>query len=280
MCAGFITGAGFVLVSGGALGGLWGSSKAEVLGLVVLAIGCLFGLIYLPWLVYVVLRHHKLVLRRLRARDPSVFEESRLAHVVEELAMAAGIATPALAVIDERAPNGFVVGSKHGPEIVVTTGLLEILEREELQAAVGHLIGRAIGGDLRYESLLAGNLAALGLAMESAFTALAALPCYGIANLQTRWISEERVILADHVGVTLSRDPRALAVALEKIYRDPNETSDLPEELALLSFVDPRYPTTMTGPPELRVRPWSGDKGTWLHPPLAERVERLHSLYA
>ena len=87
-------------------------------------------------------------------------------------------------------------------------------------------------------------------------------------------------MLADRVGVTLVRDPRALMNALEKIYRDPNETSGLPEEMAMLSFVDPQYPATMAGPPELRARPWSDDHGSPLHPPLAERVERLHLLCA
>jgi len=276
---GWIVGAGFMVFYGGVLGGTAALDQGIAIR-VVLVIGCLFGLAYLPWLTYVVLRRHQLVLVRVHARDPHKAEDTRLSHVLSEVALAANIRRPLAAVLDESAPNGFVVDSDAGPRIILTTGLLDLLRRDELEAVVGHLVARAIGGDLRYESVLAGNLAALSTILEWGFTAPVVLPCYGIATLQARRISRDRVELADQVAVALTRDPQALVCALEEIYRDPNETSGLPKRLAMLTFVDPQYPATMMGPPKLRARPWSDDKGTAFHPPLAERVERLRSLYA
>jgi heat shock protein HtpX len=284
VCVGFIIGLGLAWLLGAALGQIvelvWGMSRTHLEALITLATGGVFALVYLPWLVYIMLRRHAIVLRQLRARDPNSAEESRLADILDEVAVAADIRPPGLGVIDDRAPNGFVVGSTDAPQIVVTTGLLALLERDELEAVVGHLVGRAVGGDLRYASLLAGNVAALGYVMQSPTLLPAALLCYLPATLETRLISRSRVFLADHVGVMLVRDPQALAAALEKIYRDPSETSGLPEDMAMLAFVDPHYPMTMTGPHDMRVRPWSDDKGSPLHPSLPERVERLHALLA
>ena len=284
VAVGFLIGVGLAWILGGILGEVfslvWGVSRLRVEAFIVLLTGGVFFLCYLPWLVYIAVRRHGIVLRQLRARDPSAFEESKLADVLDEIAVAAGILTPMLGVIDDRAPNGFVVGSTARPQIVVTTGLLQIMERDELEAVVGHLVGRAVGGDLRYASLLAGNVAALGYVMQTPILIPAALLCYFPATLETRLVSRQRVLLADRVGVTLVRDPQALVDALEKIYKDPNEGSSLPEDLAMLSFVDPRYPTTMTGPPDLRVRPWTDDHGSPLHPPIHKRVEQLHGLYA
>ena len=282
MFAGFIVAFVVALVVGFALGELssliWGVSRVRMEAIVFATVGGLFCLFYLPWLAYIALRRQRFVLRQLRARTLTAAEEARSINVVAEAAIAAGVPPPGLSVIDDRAPNGFVVGSRTAPEIVITTGLLEILERDELAAVVGHLVGRTVGGDLRYASLLAGNVAALGYLMQSPALAPAALLCYLPATFETRLISKQRVLLADRVGVTLVRDPVALAAALEKIYHDPNETSGLPADMAMLAFVDPRYPTTMTGPPGLRQRPWSDAKGTALHPPLKVRVDRLREL--
>ncbi len=281
---GLIAGLAAALFLGTCLGELfsvvWGVSKGRFEAVIVLGIVGVFCLFYLPWLAYIALRRHDIVLRQLRARDPNAAEETRLADVLDEVAVAAGIRTPSLGVIDDRAPNGFVVGATDAPGVVVTTGLLEILKRDELEAVVGHLVARAIGGDLRYASLLAGNVTALGYVMQTPVLLPAALLCYFPATLETRLVSKERVMLADHVGVTLVRDPQALIAALEKIYRDPHEASGLPEQLAMLAFVDPQYPLTMIGPAGLRARPWSDDKGSPLHPPLPVRVERLRTLCA
>jgi heat shock protein HtpX len=259
---------------------LWNVSRLRVEVIIVaIAVG-ICCVIYLPWLAWCVLRPERLVLRQLRARDPSSAEEARLSDILEEMAVAAGIRLPMLGVIDDRAPNGFILGSPRVPQIVVTTGLLEILERDELEAVVGHLVARAIGGDLRFASVLAGNVAALGYAMQTPALVPAVLLCYYPAIFWSRRVSRGRVQLADHVGVTLMRDPQALIDALEKIYKDPSEISSLPEDMAMLAFVDPHYPATMTGPAQLRVRPWSDDKGSPLHPPIKQRVERLAPLAA
>lgn len=284
VCVGFLVGLVFALVLGAFFGEIfslvWGLSRIRVEALIVLVIGGVFFVVYLPWLVYIALRRNTILLRQLGARDANDAEESRLTNVLEEVSVAAGIRPLPLQVIDDRAPNGFVVGSTSAPQIVVTTGLLQIMERDELEAVVGHLVGRAVGGDLRYASLLAGNVTALAYLMQSSpVLALPALLCYFAATLVTRLVSKERVLLADHVGVLLVRDPEALVHALEKIYRDPNEASGLPRDMAMLAFVDPQYPAAMAGPAGARARPWSDDKGSPLHPPLKKRVERLRALY-
>jgi Zn-dependent protease with chaperone function len=88
----------------------------------------------------------------LKAREPNPAElkELRLADVVQEMAIAAGLPAPRIMLIDAPAPNAAAIGtSPRDARIVVTRGLLEQLNRDELEGALAHLVASIGNGDLR-----------------------------------------------------------------------------------------------------------------------------------
>ncbi|HEV2891716.1 MAG TPA: M48 family metalloprotease [Frankiaceae bacterium] len=101
----------------------------------------------------------------LGAREPSgELEERQLRNVVDEMAAAAGIPAPRVAILDSDVPNAAAVGGRiDDATLVVTTGLLATLDRAETQAVVGHLVGSVGNGDLRIGTTLASVFQTLGL---------------------------------------------------------------------------------------------------------------------
>lgn len=97
------------------------------------------------------------VLLAIGARDPNPadLEEHQLVNLVGEMAIAAGIRQPAVKLLDQPVPNAVAVGSSpDDATIVVTTGLLKSLDRNETQAVLGHVIGSVVNGDLTIAMLL------------------------------------------------------------------------------------------------------------------------------
>ena len=102
----------------------------------------------------------------LGARDPRAgeLEERQLANVVAEMAIAGGVPPPRVKLLDSAAPNAAVIGgSLDDATVVVTTGLLEVLDRDETQAVVGVLIGSAGNGDLKIGMTIASLFQTLGV---------------------------------------------------------------------------------------------------------------------
>ena len=102
----------------------------------------------------------------LGARDPrgGDLEERQLANVVAEMAIAGGVPPPRVKLLDSPIPNAAVVGgSLDDATVVVTTGLLEVLDRDETQAVVGVLIGSAGNGDLKIGMTIASLFQTLGV---------------------------------------------------------------------------------------------------------------------
>jgi len=98
-------------------------------------------------------------LRPARTDDP---EERQLENVVEEMAIAAAVEPPELAVCDLEEPTaGLVAGKDGGPVLVVSRGLLRVLSRTETEAVIGHLIGSYGNGDLKIARRTFALLAAL-----------------------------------------------------------------------------------------------------------------------
>jgi Zn-dependent protease with chaperone function len=101
----------------------------------------------------------------LGAREPSgELEERQLVNVVAEMAVAAGVPVPAVRVLDSPVANAGVVGSRiDDATVVVTTGLLDALDRDQTQGVVGHLVGSLGNGDLRIGTTIASVFQTLGL---------------------------------------------------------------------------------------------------------------------
>ncbi len=183
----------------------------------------------------------RMVKARQVLRNASSLEEKRLLNVVDEMAIAAGVAVPSVWVMDkEDGINAFAAGySPNQAVIVVTSGALAQLKREELQGVIGHEFGHILNGDMRLNVKLIGILAGIvvvgeaGLlvirlgasADDGAFAIIpfgafiAAVGYIGVfcGRMIKAAVSRQREFLADASSVQFTRNPDGLVSALEKI---------------------------------------------------------------
>src|SRR5213078_4901135 len=98
----------------------------------------------------------KLVLGVSQARPVDATSAPQLMDVVQEMAVAANVPMPAVYVIDDTAPNAFATGrDPDHASVAITTGLLEKLDREELQGVLGHELSHVRNFDIRFALLVA-----------------------------------------------------------------------------------------------------------------------------
>ena len=188
----------------------------------------------------------KIVLSLTKSKSIKKENNPELYRVVENLSITAGLPMPKIYIIDDISPNAFATGrdAKHGV-VCVTKGLLDKLEKSELEGVIAHelshignrdillssvvvvLVGMiALSSDWLLRSLLwgrrrkdsQGNLGLVMLVVAIAAAILAPLA----ATLLRLAISRKREFLADASGALLTRYPEGLARALEKISQDPN----------------------------------------------------------
>lgn len=189
-----------------------------------------------------------------------------LENVVEEMAIAGGLPKPAIYVIPDSDPNAFATGI--GPErasIAVTRGLLERLDRDELQGVVSHELSHIRNYDVRLMTVVAalagailllsdwsrrglrwggrrnsseksGGLGILFVALWLVSIVLAPI----VARLVSLAVSRQREYLADASGSELTRNPLGLASALEKIAAAVEPTPSIKQGVAHLCIEDPR----------------------------------------
>jgi len=190
-----------------------------------------------------------LVLAASGAKEVTETEAPQLLNVVREMAIAANVPMPKVYVIDDTAPNAFATGRdpKHA-SVAITTGLLEKLDREELQGVMGHELSHVRNFDIRFALLVAilvGSIALLadfflrftfwgggrrggdrdrgggGLAAILIVVAIVlAIVAPVIARLVQLAVSRQREYLADASSVELTRNPLGLERALAKIAGD------------------------------------------------------------
>jgi len=131
-------------IAGSSAGGIGATLIAVILG-AVLSLGSYFG-------------GDKLVLAASNAKRVDETKTPQLMNVVRELAVAANIPMPAVYLIDDTAPNAFATGrDPQHASVAITTGLLQKLDREELQGVIGHELSHVRNLDIRF-SLLVGVL--------------------------------------------------------------------------------------------------------------------------
>jgi heat shock protein HtpX len=241
----------------------------------------------------------KLVLAAARAKRVTRDEEPRLHNLVEGLCIAAGMNTvPAIYVVPEDAPNAFATGRdpKHA-SIAVTRGLLERLNRVELEGVLAHELSHVTNRDILVGTIAATLAGAVVLLAEiflrslwwgggrrrgnrdgggSAFLIFVVLgivlallaPLF--AQLIRLAISRRREYLADATGAMLTRYPPGLASALKKIAADTTPMRVTNNATAHLWLSPPsRTPGTAT---PLWERLFS------THPPIAERIQLLEEM--
>jgi heat shock protein HtpX len=191
-----------------------------------------------------------LVLSVSGAKEVDPASAPQLMNVVQEMAIAANIPMPKVYVIDDTAPNAFATGRdpKHA-SIAITTGLLEKLDREELQGVIGHELSHVQNLDIRFAMIvgvLVGSIALLadfflrftfwgggrrssrdregGGGLQVIFFVIAIILSI-VAPIVARFVqlavNRQREYLADASSVALTRNPYGLERALAKISADP-----------------------------------------------------------
>jgi heat shock protein HtpX len=234
----------------------------------------------------------KLVLAQSQARELAAGEETQLRNIVETLSIGLGIPPPRIYLIDDTAPNAFATGRdpKHA-SIAVTRGLLDKLDRTELEGVIAHELSHVGNHDIRVMLLvtvLVGTIALLSDWMFRSFAfgggrrgrdrgggggivliiaiALAILTPI-IATLIQLAVSRQREYLADASGALLTRFPPGLASALRKIAADKEALEVANKATASLYFANP-----------LKDAPRAMDGLFDTHPPIAERIRRLEAM--
>lgn len=232
----------------------------------------------------------KIVLAATHARPADKQEFPHYVNSVEGLAIAAGIPCPRAYVIDDEAPNAFATG--RDPEravICVTTGLLAMMNRVELEGVIAHEMSHIRNYDIRFMMLVAVLVGTIALLADWFWRSarwggfrrrgrdggqlqviyfgigilLAILAPISAALVQAA-ISKRREYLADASGALLTRYPDGLASALEKIAADPNKLDTANKATAHLFIANP-------------LKDHGGPLNSLFdtHPPIAERVRRL-----
>lgn len=236
----------------------------------------------------------KIILSLSRARPADRERDFHFFTVAENLAMAAQIPKPKLYVIDDSAPNAFATGRDPEHAVVcATTGLLEKLDRSELEGVVAHELSHIRNYDTRLMAIvviLVGTVTLLadfflratvwgGRRRGKAAQAQAVFFFVGlilallspiIARLIQLAISRRREFLADASGVMLTRYPEGLARALGKIAADPEPLEVANKATAHLYIENP-----------LKAH---HDRIGWFaslfntHPPAEERIKALRAM--
>ena len=281
---------------------------------VVIAIGWAFSQVYgNPSILYVAVAFSiimnvasywfsdKIVLAMHHARPVDLKTQPELYRILENLTIAAGLPMPKFYIIDDPAPNAFATGRNPAHAVVVvTTGLMQILERSELEGVLAHelshignrdmlvstvavvLVGFiSILSDMFMRSMWFGGMSRdrddnrVGGVMILVGIALSILAPL-IASLIRLAISRRREFLADASGALLSRYPEGLASALRKIgaYQRPLRTAT--NATAHLFFENPfgaDHPVSATS----RKTPFIV-KMFSTHPPIEERIKMLEGM--
>lgn len=145
------------------------------------------------------------VLAIVGARMVGPEEQPRLHNLVEGLCAAAGVYKPGIFVVDDRAPNAMSVGrSQRHASVVVTTGLVEILGRVELEGVLAHEISHIRGEDILASTVAAATIGPLAAALPLATRAIVSVT------------GTDREQVADMAAISLTRYPPGLISALEK----------------------------------------------------------------
>ncbi len=234
----------------------------------------------------------KIVLKISKAKPASKEEYPELHRITENLAISNGLPKPRLYVMEDAQPNAFATG--RNPEkgvIAVTTGLMERLERAELEAVIAHELGHIGNNDILISSIvvvLVGTIVLIAdfffrmaffgrmgggrdkggaLIMVGAIVFIILAPI--LAQLLKLAISRKREYLADSTAALTTRYPEGLARALEKISKDPRQLKTANDATAHLYLVSPFR---------------GKEQNSWFrklfmtHPPVEDRIKALREM--
>lgn len=233
----------------------------------------------------------KIVLQMTNAKPVSKEQAPELYTIVENLSITAGLPMPKVYIVDDLSPNAFATGRdpKHAV-VAATTGLLQILDRNELEGVMAHELAHVGNRDMLVMTVavvLAGFIAIIadffsrslmiGGNNRDRHPAFLIIGIIGIilaplaAKLIQLAISRKREYLADATGVLLTRYPEGLASALEKISAHAQPMQRASHATAHLFISDP-FQSEKQGFFEKMSSLFQ------THPPAADRIRRLREM--
>ena len=217
-------------------------------------------------------------------------DNPRFWNIVENLAISQGMPMPKVYIINDPAPNAFATGRNPEKAVVAaTTGLLEIMDDNELEGVMAHELGHVKNYDIRVSMIVFGLISAIGILADFAIRMawysgmsrnrdsgqlgmimilvgvvgwiIAAL----IGPLVSAAVSRQREYLADASGAEMTRYPDCLASALKKLgdYGMPMQRAN--SAMAHMYINDP-------------IKPGLVERAFSTHPPIPKRIERLKKI--
>ncbi|MDB5178406.1 MAG: HtpX2, heat shock protein HtpX, heat shock protein HtpX [Patescibacteria group bacterium] len=224
------------------------------------------------------------------AREVQKKDAPELYRIVENLAIAGGLQTPKVYIIDDPSPNAFATGRdpKHAV-VAVTSGILEVLDKTELEGVLAHELSHVGNYDIRFMSVVTALVSVVAvisdLLLRLTFWSgggddeeggnnnqlffilgiVGAILAPLVAVMIQFAVSRQREYLADSSGALLTRYPEGLARALEKISKDERPMQHANSATAPLYISNP-----------LKGRSLAGLFDT--HPPIKERIKRLREM--
>jgi heat shock protein HtpX len=240
----------------------------------------------------------KLILSSTHARELDLNDpkQKQWQNVVEEMHIAAGIPRPKTYIIHDADPNAFATGrNPENSSIVVTRGLLDILNRDELQAVASHEMSHIRNFDIRLMLMVAVLVGSIALLSDWARRSLlrgsrsnsrkegsgdviilviwlvTIILAPILSQIMAMFVSRRREYLADASGAELTRNPLALASALEKISSRAEPTRSISRGSAHLCIADPKG--SAMGLREGRIADLFAT-----HPPINKRIDALRNM--
>ena len=223
------------------------------------------------------------------AKEIQKADAPELYRTVENLAIAGGLATPKIYIIDDPSPNAFATGRDPEHAIVaVTSGLLSMMDKTELEGVIAHELSHVRNYDIRFMAIVVALVAVVSLVSDlflrltfwgglgdeeennnnQLFIILGiagAILAPIVAALVQLAVSRQREYLADSSGALLTRYPDGLASALAKIGNYNKPMQHATSATAHLYIANP-----------LKGRSLAGLFDT--HPPIEERIKRLEAM--
>ncbi|MEW6456406.1 MAG: M48 family metallopeptidase [Acidobacteriota bacterium] len=247
----------------------------------------------------------KLVLLSMKARpaNENDLKEKQVLNIVREMSLASGMPAPKVYIIPEASPNAFATGRdpRHS-SIGVTTGLIETMSREEIQGVIAHEMGHVRNKDILTMTIVSALLGAVVLLSDWArrilfysggktstkgkregrgggihpiilivFLVLAILAPL-IARLMALAISRAREYMADAASAEFTRNPFALAKALEKIANHYDKVVDRATQGTAHLFISDPMNKAVNSKEGFFAEMWS------THPPIQKRIKILREM--
>jgi heat shock protein HtpX len=225
----------------------------------------------------------KIVLKMAKAKEIRESENPEIYNIVKGLCQKADLPLPRIYLIKESQPNAFATGrDKKHAVVALTQGLLDKLNRQEIEGVIGHELSHIKNKDMLLQTMivvLVGFVAILsrvflwltifggrrqGGALAILGLVAAILAPIGAMLIQLA-VSRRREFLADASSARLTGNPEGLALALQKITADRTPMKSAQEATAHLYIANP-------------LRGHNISKLFMTHPPLEERVKALHAL--